>query len=265
MTHSTILNLAAITLLIGPLATFFRKNVKRDSMYWIAIVLATLCSFGIAFSRVFGAWQVDFSSALWVTIATVMIVFCIANITNKTAWRLSPIICIYMSLLAILALFSNKVPVASLDTAYSTWVYFHIFTSLLTYSLVTIAAVSAVAAVLQETALKTKRKGHIISLLPSLVDSDQLTKRYLVFGEIILGLGLLTGISINWITEKVFLNFDHKTILTISAFLTIAIVLWIQQRTGLRGRQAARIILVAYLLLTLGYLGVKFVTDVLLV
>jgi len=32
----------------------------------------------------------------------------------------------------------------------------------------------------------------------------------------------------------------------------------------MRGRKAARIVLLAYLLLTLGYLGVKVVTDVLL-
>jgi ABC-type uncharacterized transport system permease subunit len=35
-------------------------------------------------------------------------------------------------------------------------------------------------------------------------------------------------------------------------------------RSGLRGRRAARVVLVAYLLLTLAYPGVKFVTDVLL-
>ena len=35
-------------------------------------------------------------------------------------------------------------------------------------------------------------------------------------------------------------------------------------KTGLRGRQAARMVLLAYLLLTLGYPGVKFITDVVL-
>jgi ABC-type uncharacterized transport system permease subunit len=35
-------------------------------------------------------------------------------------------------------------------------------------------------------------------------------------------------------------------------------------RTGVRGRQSARYVLLAYLLLTLGFPGVKFVTDVLI-
>ena len=57
---------------------------------------------------------------------------------------------------------------------------------------------------------------------------------------------------------------DHKTILTITAFAVIGGLLIAHFKTGLRGRKAARIVLLAYLLLTLGYPGVKFVTDVIL-
>jgi ABC-type uncharacterized transport system permease subunit len=60
------------------------------------------------------------------------------------------------------------------------------------------------------------------------------------------------------------LVFDHKTVLTITAFVVIGGLLAAHYKTGLRGRQAARIVLLAYLLLTLGYPGVKFITDVVL-
>ena len=62
----------------------------------------------------------------------------------------------------------------------------------------------------------------------------------------------------------VFIVFDHKTILTITAFLVIGGLLAGQALSGVRGRLAARMVLVAYLLLTLGYPGVKFVTDVIM-
>ena len=39
---------------------------------------------------------------------------------------------------------------------------------------------------------------------------------------------------------------------------------FLHHRTGLRGQRAARLILIAYLLVTLAYPGVKFVTDVLM-
>jgi ABC-type uncharacterized transport system permease subunit len=57
---------------------------------------------------------------------------------------------------------------------------------------------------------------------------------------------------------------DHKTTLSIAAFVAIALLLAAHRFTGIRGQQAARGILLAYLLLTLAYPGVKFVTDVLM-
>jgi ABC-type uncharacterized transport system permease subunit len=44
----------------------------------------------------------------------------------------------------------------------------------------------------------------------------------------------------------------------------IAALLAAHYRTGIRGRRAARYMLLGYLLLTLAYPGVKFVTDVLI-
>jgi ABC-type uncharacterized transport system permease subunit len=46
--------------------------------------------------------------------------------------------------------------------------------------------------------------------------------------------------------------------------LVLLVLLWAHHRTGMRGRRAARGVLLAWLLLTLAYPGVKFVTDVLL-
>jgi ABC-type uncharacterized transport system permease subunit len=60
------------------------------------------------------------------------------------------------------------------------------------------------------------------------------------------------------------LVFDHKTTLSIAAFIAIGVLLAAHRFTGVRGQQAARGILLAYLLLTLAYPGVKFVTDVLI-
>jgi ABC-type uncharacterized transport system permease subunit len=60
------------------------------------------------------------------------------------------------------------------------------------------------------------------------------------------------------------LRLDHKTVLSLLAFALIGALLLVHQRFGLGGRRAARYGLVAYLLLTLAYPGVKFVTDVIL-
>jgi ABC-type uncharacterized transport system permease subunit len=57
---------------------------------------------------------------------------------------------------------------------------------------------------------------------------------------------------------------NHKTVLTLASFIVIGALLIAQRWLGVRGRRAARMALLGYLLLTLGYPGVKFVTEVLI-
>jgi ABC-type uncharacterized transport system permease subunit len=95
-------------------------------------------------------------------------------------------------------------------------------------------------------------------------DAENLQVRLLQASEAVLGLGLITGMAIQFIETGDLLVLDHKTLLTISGFVMIAGLLFAHYRTGLRGRRAARLVLIAYLLVTLGYPGVKFVRDVLL-
>ena len=61
-----------------------------------------------------------------------------------------------------------------------------------------------------------------------------------------------------------FLALDHKTLLSFLAFGVIGLLLILHHRSGLRGRRATRLVLLAYLLLTLAYPGVKVVTDLLI-
>ncbi|MBI3711168.1 MAG: hypothetical protein HY246_26295, partial [Proteobacteria bacterium] len=78
----------------------------------------------------------------------------------------------------------------------------------------------------------------------------------------VLAVALATGMAIGWTERRALLRLDHKTVLSLATFVMIGIVLWLHHRAGMSGRRAARYVLVAYLLLTLAYPGVKFVTDV---
>jgi ABC-type uncharacterized transport system permease subunit len=80
----------------------------------------------------------------------------------------------------------------------------------------------------------------------------------------VLALGLLSGMAAAHFLGGSLLPFDHKTLLSVAAFVVIGFLLLARYRNGIRGRRAARLALLAYLLLTLAYPGVKFVTDVLI-
>jgi ABC-type uncharacterized transport system permease subunit len=120
------------------------------------------------------------------------------------------------------------------------------------------------AVFLQERALKRKQPTSLTGLLPSIAGGEALELRLLAAAELVLGLGIVTGMALQVLTTDRLLLFDHKTLLSLLAFAVIGALLILRHRSGLRGRRAARLVLLAYLLLTLAYPGVKFVTDVLL-
>lgn len=131
-------------------------------------------------------------------------------------------------------------------------------------ALLSLSAVAALAAFLQERALKRKKRNRLTAILPSVLDSESLQVRLLAATEVVLGMGLATGMAVQYLETATLIEISHKTTLSILAFIVIGALLLGQRLWGVRGRAAARMVLLAYLLLTLAYPGVKFVTDVLL-
>jgi ABC-type uncharacterized transport system permease subunit len=266
MTESLLYSLAAIVSLIPLAAVGFRRERGRDALYLAALAAAVIVPVGLAAGRLAGAWRTDLSTALWVTVAAGMIVFALASLSHRPADRLAPLLGPYMAVLAVLAALWQHAPARPLapEASDSLWVALHIATAVVTYALVTVAAVAALAAFLQERALKARAPTALTRALPSIADCEHLVVRLLVIAEGVLAAGLATGMASLYREKGALLAFDHKSVLTVAAFLVLAGLLIGHFRLGVRGRQAARLVLVGYLLLTLGYPGVKFVTEVLL-
>ena len=267
MSDSMLLSFSAIISLIPPSLLAMRRGHQPDLVFWMVLIVAVIGPVNwILFSMV-GIWQTNLPTTLWVIISATMIVFTIVTILTDHTWRLTPLITIYLACLGVIALIWDSSPSKTIDATLNSnnWIGIHIGVSVCTYALVTIAAVAALAALLQERALKKKQQTSISKILPSVLDCEKLEVRLLVIGEIILSMGLSSGMALQYAESGVFLVFDHKTVLSITAFIVIAGLLFGHYKTGFRGRRATRIILLAYLLLTLGYPGVKFITDVILV
>jgi ABC-type uncharacterized transport system permease subunit len=144
------------------------------------------------------------------------------------------------------------------------WLDTHIALAVVTYGLLTVAAVAGLAVFLQERALKAKRPTALTRLLPPVAESETLELRLLAAAEAVLALGLASGMAAEHFIGGRLLPFDHKTLLSLAAFAVIGALLLARYAYGIRGRRVARLALLAYLLLTLAYPGVKFVTDVLM-
>lgn len=255
----------AIASLVPVIALTWRRRFARNAAFWAVSALACVGPASAVAVRSQHAWQADFSTSIWVTIAATMALFLVFSALVQSVWRLAPLLSGYMLVLALLGFAWQHAPVAPVASASSTGLLIlHIAFAVTTYGLATLAAVAAWAAFWQERALKRKDRPPLDGVLPSITDCDRLVMRFLMIGEGVLGLGLVTGAVLNAVAGDALLPLDHKTVFTLAAFTIIGILLFAQAKHGLRGRKAARVVLLAYLLLTLGYPGVKFVTDVLL-
>jgi ABC-type uncharacterized transport system permease subunit len=260
------LSFIALAAIFPAVVQAFRVAAARDAVFWGALTLGIAGPVAWVSVHSAPAWQTGLSATLWVTIAASMTLYGVIAVAFSHAWRLSPLVAGYMLLLGLAAIVLQNAGGDSLQAGPSdrAWVNVHIATAVVTYGLVTIAAVAAFAAFLQEWTLKRKRPTALTLHLPSIADCETLQVTLLQYGEMVLALGLATGMALQYRESGHFLPLNHKTVLTLAAFVVIGALLISQRWAGMRGRQAARLALLGYLLLTLGYPGVKFVTEVLI-
>ena len=260
------LEILAILAQLPLLADLFRQRPRRDIGFWLRLAAAAGAPLAVALIHNADGWHPGFGPTLWVTIAGTATAYVLVAAIAGEAWRLAPLQGAYLTILGGIAILLGRAPGTEMVAAQAggAWVTVHIATAVVTYALITIAAIAATAAAVQERALKHKRPTRLSRHMPSIAGCEALLIRLLAVGEAILAIGLATGMAIEYHATRHLLLLNHKTVLTLAAFVVIGILLAAHYGTGMRGRQAVRFVLLGYLLLTLGYPGVKFVTDVLM-
>ncbi len=259
------LSLSALIALVPAALLPYRRAAARDALFWILLAVATAGSAALV-REIFGSgWHTGLAPALWVTVTASLFLFAAIAAFLREAWRLSSLLLPYLFVIGVIATVWLHQPERPLsETAPTAWLTLHIVLSVLTYALLTIGAIAGLAVTLQERSLKLKRPTRLTRSLPSVADGEFLQVRLLFAGEAILGCDLLSGMAAQYFETGRVLALNHKVAFSLLTFGVILVLLVIHARTGMRGRRIGRAVLVAYLLITLAYPGVKFVTDVLL-
>ena len=261
----TLLPLTALISLVPATLAPFRRSAGQDSIFWLVWTVAVAGTALWVFVRQSAGWGTGLSTALWITIFTCLLLYGCVCLLSEDAWRLSPLLLPYLLILGLMATIWSQVPEKSLvGGAPLAWIGTHIFVSVATYGLLTLAAIAALAAAIQHRALRSKKRDRLSSILPAVSSSERLLVQLLVTSEIVLAMGLMTGMAALYFKSGQVMTFDHKSILALSVFIILAILLLLHFKSGVRGKAATQLVLLAYLLLTLGYPGVKFVTDILI-
>lgn len=263
------LNLAALAALI-PAALLPHRGAGtgddvRDLGFWAVTAAATGGTVAWTWTIFASGWQTGIAPSLWITISLSFVLFLALSAMSAALARLLAVFGPYMLVLGALATLWAQVPARAQPGSVSgAWLNLHIGISVTTYALVTLAAMAALAVYLQERALKARSPNRLTAILPSVSDGERLQLNLLTASAVVLGLGLATGMVIEYMETGSPLAFTHKTLLSMLAFVVILGLLVAHRLSGVAGRRAARALLLAYLLLTLGYPGVKLVTDVII-
>ncbi len=272
MSHLLLAACAILSLIPAGLRAHWGEGT-RNSVFWALALVAVAgpaSYLAAGLSGPAGVWHAGPAGSLWVTVTWAAILYLFLSLVSAGAHRLAALVYPYLAVLALLALLTEFLPSSAPEARPmgavlgDPWLLFHVVVSVVTYGLLTLAAVSALAVIIQERSLKSRKKSKISDILPAARTAETLQIGLLAAAGVVLLLGLATGMAVEFRSSGQLLVLDHKTLLVLLSFLAIAILLAIHWQSGMRGRQAARWILVAYLLLSLAFPGVKFISYVLL-
>lgn len=138
----------------------------------------------------------------------------------------------------------------------------HIFTSILAYSVLSIAAVQALLLAVQDRHLRNRHPGGFVRALPPLQTMERLLFQMIWLGFMLLSASLLTGLL--FLEDLFAQQLAHKTVLSIASWGVFGILLWGRHRFGWRGRTAIRWTLAGLVVLAVAYFGSKLVLEILL-
>lgn len=138
----------------------------------------------------------------------------------------------------------------------------HIMLSIIAYSLLAIATLQALALAIEDHLLHAHRPLGVMHALPPLQTLERSMFQIIAFGFFLLSLSLISGFM--FLKDIFAQHLVHKTVLSITAWLVFAILLWGRHRFGWRGRKAIRYALGGFISLMLAYFGSKVVLELIL-
>ncbi|WP_250163074.1 cytochrome c biogenesis protein CcsA [Psychrobacter sp. WY6] len=139
----------------------------------------------------------------------------------------------------------------------------HILLSLAAYCVLLMAAVQALFLRLQIRELKHHSIHRFwVNKLPSLQSMESLLFDMLLVGFVLLSIAL--GIGFIYVKDLMAQHIVHKTVFSLLSWLLFGALLVGNWRAGWRGKRAANMTIYAFILLAIGFVGSKFVLEMLI-
>jgi ABC-type uncharacterized transport system permease subunit len=183
-----------------------------------------------------------------------------------SAYRYTPgiagILIPYVTLLLLCGISAFKVPVGAPAPVQGPGLMLHVATAYGAFGMFTLASVSAVIYLIQDSNLKNKRFGVLWSRLPSLESMDHVMSRLIGVAFLLLTTSILMGIVLihrvgggeEWIV-------DPKVVATFILWLVLAVFVHMRASSGRHGRGIALVAVFGLGCLLFAFIGVHLVAP----
>jgi len=236
-----------------------RQQITR-SVFTLALI-ALLCHAVVAWNSIFehGGVELGFykiSALLFLVINVV----CIASLARRP---LQNLLVALFPLSAMSVLVSTFAPDTSpIRTDLGWGMLLHIGSSILAYSVLTLAAAQSALLAVQDHQLRHRHTRGLVQVLPPLQLMEKMLFELLWVGVILLTASIVSGFL--FVEDLFAQHLVHKTVLTILAWVLFSVLLWGHYQLGWRSGTAVRFTLAGFALLVVGFLGSKLVLELIL-
>ena len=135
----------------------------------------------------------------------------------------------------------------------------HVMTSIFAYGLLTVGAIVAVYALIQDQRLRSRQLSTVNHLFAPLETTERLLYAVTATGFTVLALSVVSGMTF---VENLFAqHLVHKTSLSLLALLLFGILLLGRRFAGWRGKRAVSLYLASFVVLSLAYFGSRYVLE----
>jgi len=141
----------------------------------------------------------------------------------------------------------------------SFWLVMHILFIFIGEAAFALACGAGILYLAQERSIKSKQHGFLYKRLPSLDQLDSIGYVCLVGGFCFLTLGLITGLVYAKLEWKRFWSWDYKEVWSGISWLLYAGLLHQRLTVGWRGRRAAIMAIIGFVVLVFTFLGVNLI------
>jgi len=135
----------------------------------------------------------------------------------------------------------------------------HVMTSMFAYGLLTVGAIVAIYALVQDRRLSSGRLSSINHLFAPLETTEKMLYAVTATGFTVLALSVVSGIT--FIEDLFAQHLVHKTGLSIMALVLFGILLLGRHFAGWRGRRAVYLYLASFVVLSLAYFGSRYILE----